>query len=165
MDLLMVRPNSGNIGWHRDAGFVANKTLSINTGIYLQDMSPELGLLWVWPGSHRREAWTVENNVCPDAVPVWVNAGSAVLFDAALWHSGDHNATPDRQRFAIYPYFGKYFIKRMDAHFTPPLPAELLRTQDPLKRQLLGLGLRNGVPSYHGDDPSYNERGEAGIDF
>jgi hypothetical protein len=21
------------------------------------------------------------------------------------------------------------------------------------------------APSYHGDDPSYNERGEAGIDF
>jgi hypothetical protein len=55
--------------------------------------------------------------------------------------------------------------QRMDAHFTQPLPAELAQTTDPMKRQLLGLGLRDGVPSYHGDDPSYNARGEAGIDF
>src|SRR5215207_7565757 len=36
MDLLFVRAGQGNVGWHRDVTFVCNKTLSINTGIYLQ---------------------------------------------------------------------------------------------------------------------------------
>jgi ectoine hydroxylase-related dioxygenase (phytanoyl-CoA dioxygenase family) len=165
LDLLLVRPKSGNTGWHRDVTFVSNKTLSINTGIYLQDMSPEMGLLYVWPGSHRRDDWKVENNTCPEGIPVQAKAGTAVLFDAALWHTGEKNSSPDRNRLAIFPYFGKYFVKRMDNYFTQPLPAELLYTKDPMKRQLLGLGLRDGVPSYHGDDPGYNKRGEAGMDF
>jgi ectoine hydroxylase-related dioxygenase (phytanoyl-CoA dioxygenase family) len=165
LDLLLVRPQSGNIGWHRDVSFVCNKTLSINTGIYLQDMTPEMGLLYVWPGSHRREEWRVIDNVCPDRVAVQVQTGSAVLFDAGLWHSGDRNASASRNRMALFPYFGKYFVKRMDAYFTQPLPAELAQTPDPLKRQLLGLGLQAGAPNYHGDDPGYNRRGEPGIDF
>jgi hypothetical protein len=65
----------------------------------------------------------------------------------------------------VFPYFGRYWVKRMDEHFTQPLPADLLLTDDPMKRQLLGLGLRPGVASYHGDDESYNRRGEAGLDF
>jgi hypothetical protein len=53
----------------------------------------------------------------------------------------------------------------MDGHYTQALPADLLTTTDPMTRQILGLGLRPGVPSYHGDDESYNRRGEPGIDF
>src|SRR5262249_19518798 len=37
IDLLLVRPGQGGIGWHRDVTFICNKTLSINTGIYLTD--------------------------------------------------------------------------------------------------------------------------------
>ena len=62
--------------------------------------------------------------------------------------------------------FGRYWIKRMDNYFTQPLPADLLHTADPMKRQLLGLELRPGVASYHGDSEEYNRsRGEPGIDF
>ncbi len=53
----------------------------------------------------------------------------------------------------------------MDNFFTQPLPADLLHTDDPMKRQLLGLGLRAGVVSYHGGDENINRRGEPGIDF
>ena len=165
LDLLLVRPMCGNAGWHRDVTFMCNKTLSINTGIYLQDLTSEMGLLHVWPGSHRREDWHVVNNTCPDGIPVQAKAGTAILFDAALWHSGGKNSSPDRNRLSIFPYFGKYFIKRMDNYFTQPLPAELARTADPMKRQLLGLGLREGVPSYHGDNEGYNRRGDLGLDF
>ncbi len=156
---------SGSVGWHRDVTFLCNKTLSINTGIYLQDMTPEMGLLYVWPGSHRREDWHVVNNTCPYGIPVQAMVGTAIWFDAALWHTGDKNSSPDRNRLAIFPYLGKYFIKRMDNYFTQPLPAELAQTADPIERQLLELGLREGVPSYHGDNEGYNRRGELGMDF
>jgi ectoine hydroxylase-related dioxygenase (phytanoyl-CoA dioxygenase family) len=166
LDLLLVRPGQGEVGWHRDVTFVCNKTLSINTGIYLQDMTAETGTLRVVPGSHRWEEKPERprEDPLPGEVRVPVPAGSAVFFDAALWHTGDRNRSPV-DRLALFPYFGRYWIKRMDNYFIQPLPANLLFTTDPMKRQLLGLELRPGVPSYHGDDESYNRRGEAGIDF
>lgn len=162
LDLLMTRPQNGGVGWHRDVNFVCNKTLSINSGVYLQDMTAEFGPLRVVPGSHRWEENPSQN---PDGVlEVPTCAGDAVLFDAGLWHAGNlNNSTQDR--LGLFAYFGKYWIKRMDNFFTQPLPQSLAQTREPLQRQLLGLGLREGVASYHGDDESYNRRGEAGIDF
>jgi ectoine hydroxylase-related dioxygenase (phytanoyl-CoA dioxygenase family) len=166
IDLLLVRPGKGGIGWHRDVTFVCNKTLSINTGIYLADMTAEMGPLRVVPGSHRWEEGPSPANGDPMSgeVRVPVPAGSAVFFDAAIWHTGDRNRSPVN-RLGLFAYFGHYFIKRMDNYFTQALPADLLATTDPMTRQLLGLGLRPGVPSYHGDDERYNRRGEPGIDF
>ncbi len=164
IDLLRTRAHAGAIGWHRDVNFVCNKTLSINTGIYLQDMTDEVGPLRVVPRSHRWEEFPQGNGPFEGEIAVPVQAGDAVLFDACLWHTGSPNRS-DKPRLGLFAFFGKYFIKRMDNHFTQPLPAALLHSQEPLQRQLLGLGLRHGVPSYHGDDESYNRRGEAGIDF
>jgi ectoine hydroxylase-related dioxygenase (phytanoyl-CoA dioxygenase family) len=167
LDLLLVRPGSGGVGWHRDVTFVCSKTLSINTGIYLQEMTEAAGPLRVVPGSHRWEQRPDQprGDSLPEEVRLPVSAGDAVFFDAALWHTGDRNRS-SANRLALFPYFGRYWVKRMDNFFTQPLPADLLATRDPMKRQLLGLGLRPGVPSYHGDDERYNrERGEAGIDF
>ena len=162
LDLLMTRPQNGGVGWHRDVNFVCNKTLSINSGMYLQDMTPEAGPLRVVPGSHRWEENPSQN---PDGVlEVPVRAGDAVLFDAGLWHAGNLNNS-SQDRLGLFAYFGKYWVKRMDNFFTQPLPQILAQTRDPLQRQLLGLGLREGVKSYHGDNESYNRRGEAGIDF
>src|SRR3989442_486075 len=104
------------------------------------------------------------SDTLPGEVQVPVPAGTAVFFDAALWHTGDRNRSAT-DRLALFPYFGRYFIKRMDNFFTQPLPADLLATTDPMKRQLLGLGLRAGVPSYPGDDETYNRRGEPGMRF
>jgi ectoine hydroxylase-related dioxygenase (phytanoyl-CoA dioxygenase family) len=166
LDLLLVRSGQIGIGWHRDVTFVCNKTLSMNTGIYLQEMTEEIGPLRVVPGSHRWEDGPTDAKAdpMPGEVRVQVAAGAAVFFDAALWHTGGPNRS-GRDRLALFPYFGRYFVKRMDNYFTQPLPADLLASPDPLIRQLLGLGLRPGVPSYHGDDEGYNRRGEAGIDF
>jgi len=93
-----------------------------------------------------------------------VKAGDAVFFDAGLWHTGSRNSSPDF-RLGLFAYFGRYWIKRMDNYFTQPLPAALQQTTDPLKRQLLGMELQEGLSSYHGDDENYNRRDEEGIDF
>ncbi|GEM_PF-1781408 len=166
IDLLVVRPGHGEVGWHRDVTFACNKTLSLNTGIYLSDMTEEMGPLRVLPGSHRCDDPPKERGADPlqGEVRVHVPAGTAVFFDAALWHTGDRN-TSAKDRMGLFAYFGKYWIKRMDNFFTQQLPADLLSTEDPIKRQLLGLELRPGVASYHGDNESYNRRGEPGIDF
>ncbi len=167
LDLLFTRPANRSTPWHADVVFSCNKTLSMNTGIYLQDLNPEIGQLGVVPGSHRWQrvpSGEEMNGTPPGALWLSPRAGSAVFFDAALWHTGGLNRT-DRIRTGVFAYFGHYFMKRMDAHFTQPLPAELAQSDDPFVRQLLGLGLRPDVMNYNGDDPGYNRRGEAGIDF
>jgi len=166
MDLLFTPPGKGAVAWHRDVEFTCNKTLSMNTGIYLDDMNDDNGPLRVVPGSHRTGQPPAKSGAAePREVIVPVNAGDAVFFDAGLLHSGSPNRSP-RRRIALFPYFGRYFVKRMDGYFTQPLPDDLLNERDPLVRQLLGLSLTPGALNYHGDSEGYNRsRGEAGIDF
>jgi ectoine hydroxylase-related dioxygenase (phytanoyl-CoA dioxygenase family) len=125
--------------------------------IYLQDMTPETGPLLVVPGSHRwrREPSAEEEQAeIEGEIPVAVDAGTAVVFNAQLWHSGGRNES-DRPRRAVFPYFGHYWIKRMDEFYRRPLPDYVLEHDDPLVRQLFGLGL--ATASVHGgyDDESY----------
>jgi hypothetical protein len=79
LDLLYTRAGKGEIGWHRDVGFVCSKTLSMNTGIYLQDMTEEMGPLRVVPGSHRREEPPSPGASLPDEKIVTAPAGAAVF--------------------------------------------------------------------------------------
>ncbi len=74
-------------------------------------------------------------------------AAVAGSFNAQLWHSGGRNDT-DRPRRAIFPYFGHYWIKRMDEFNRRPLPGYIVKHEDPLVRQLFGLGI--AVASAHG---------------
>ena len=166
MDLLATAPGKGGIGWHRDVTFVCNKTISMNTGLYLQDLDEQVGLLKVVPGTHRSEHVPTPdaNGVCDGEVVVRAKAGQAIFFDAALWHTGGGNRST-ANRLSVFAYFGRYWVKRMNAHFTQPLPADLAQSTNPMTRQLLGLRLRDGIANYHGDDESYNLRGEPGIDY
>ena len=75
------------------------------------------------------------------------HAGGAVLFNAQLWHFGGRNDT-DQPRRAIFPYFGHYWIKRMDEFYRRPLPEYIVAHDDPLVRQLFGRGI--AVASVHG---------------
>ena len=120
----------------------------------------------VVPGSHRWEhsPYRPEADSLPGEILLPVPAGAAVFHEAGLWHTaGPNRSTVDC--WAVFPFFGRYWIKRMDSFFTQPFPQDLLGTKDPMTRQLLGLELRMGVPSYHGDNEGYNLRGDAGIDF
>ena len=166
MDLLFTPPGKGAVAWHRDVEFTCNKTLSMNTAIYLDDMNENNGPLRIVPGSHRTDQPPAKSGtVEPREVIVPVSAGDAVFFDAGLLHSGSPNRSA-RRRLALFPYFGRYFVKRMDGYFSQPLPDDLLNERDPLIRQLLGLGLTDGAMNYHGDSEGYNRsRGEAGVDF
>ena len=165
MDLLLIGPGHDRRRWHRDVSFVCEKPLSVNAGIYLYDMTPQMGPLRIVPGSHRREDGPPEGvDPLDGQIEVPVSAGDVVVFDAGIWHSSGVNRTT-QNRLVLFPYFGRYWIKRMDNYFTQPLPADLLHTTDPMKRQLLGLELRPGVTSYAGDTEEYNRRGEPGVDF
>jgi len=157
-DALDTKPNSGlERNWHTDVQFWSDTTLTANVAIYLQDMTPDEGPLLVIPGSHRRGRGPRDDErlaKSAEEVPVSVAAGSAVVFDAQLWHSGGRNASP-RPRRVIFPYFGHYWIKRMDEFYRTPLPDYILEHEDPVVQQLFGRRLR-GQSVYGGyDENSY----------
>jgi len=137
-----IPPGGGKArDWHCDFHFDVEAPLVVNVGIYLQDMVDACGPLYVVPGSHRRarepDATEVEASL-PDEVKVDVPAGGAVVFHGRLWHTGSNNAS-GRPRRAIFPYFGQAWIKRMDDFYQRPLPDEIVRTEEPALRRLLGL--------------------------
>ncbi|CAL4869697.1 hypothetical protein MMA231_03989 (plasmid) [Asticcacaulis sp. MM231] len=165
LDLRIVGPGVGRVDWHRDTSFVCDRTLAVNCAIYLQDTSERLGPLQIVPESHRSEAEpSAPDETLAGGVTLPGPAGSVVIHDAATWHTASPNRTGDRCWMA-FPFFGKFWIKRMDHYFTQPLPAALTQSHDPVIRQLVGVELQPGVRSFLGDSAEYNLRGEVGIDF
>jgi ectoine hydroxylase-related dioxygenase (phytanoyl-CoA dioxygenase family) len=139
--------------WHADFRERVPATLCVNCGIYLQDMTPEVGQLHVVPGSHRwsrgpkadEEGRPLEGEFALD-----LDAGDCVVFDAQLWHTGSRNDS-DRARRAVFAYFGRSWMKRMDAFYETPLPASVTKGDaDPVLRQLFGI--ESPFPSVHGAD-------------
>jgi ectoine hydroxylase-related dioxygenase (phytanoyl-CoA dioxygenase family) len=157
-DSLDTPPRSGrDRNWHADIAFWTDSVLTANVAIYLQDMTAETGPLLVIPGSHERQRQPTKDEQFSELegeLPVELEAGSAVIFNAQIWHSGGRNDS-DRPRRAIFPYFGHYWIKRMDEFYKRPLPQYILDNDDPLVRQLFGLGLT--IESVHGvyDETTY----------
>ena len=110
LDLLRQGPHSnvGERGWHRDFSFPADRPLSINTILFVDDITMEKGPTRVVPGSHRREARPSKSQksaVLEDEVAVPCPAGSAIFINSAIWHSGGRNTT-DGLRRGIYLYYG-----------------------------------------------------------
>lgn len=152
-DALETRPGMGAFrSWHADFDFFSDPLVTANSAIYLQDMVPERGPLLVIPGSHRwgRQPTAEESGQAhPDEVLVEVPAGTGAIFDAQLWHSGGRNESGQPRR-ALFPYFGHYWIKRMDDFYKTPLPHYILESDDPAVRQLFGFELAPDAPSPHG---------------
>ena len=146
-------PRSGtHRNWHADMSFWSDAPLTVNVGIYLQDMTPEMGPLALLPGSHRWRRSPAEEEAAVEYAGEFearVPAGTAVMFDARLWHSAGRNES-ERHRRALFPYFGHFWMKRAAELYPrelPPLPEYITERPDPLTRQLFGLGLREGVVS------------------
>jgi ectoine hydroxylase-related dioxygenase (phytanoyl-CoA dioxygenase family) len=168
LDLLRVRAGQPGTYWHRDAGWVCDRSLAVSVAMYLQSTGDgdDVGPLRVVPGSHRqREA--PPDPAAPDiagAVSLPVAAGTAIIHAATLWHTASDNRS-SLDCWGLFPIFGPYWIKRRDSGHGYALPADLLATADPMKRQLLGLELRSSVQSYLGPEDEYRRRGDPGIDF
>jgi ectoine hydroxylase-related dioxygenase (phytanoyl-CoA dioxygenase family) len=164
-DLLRVHAGADEEFWHRDVERVFDEMVSLSCAIYLQDTPRDAGALMVVPGSHRWKA--VPSAGCDGfrdkAVSIPVKAGSAIIHDSGLWHSASPNAAA-ADCWALFPIFGPYWIKRRGQH-SLRLPADLLQADNPLVRQLLGLALQPGTPTYLGDSETYERRGDEGIDF
>jgi ectoine hydroxylase-related dioxygenase (phytanoyl-CoA dioxygenase family) len=138
--------------WHVDLPFFTHPTcLSVIAAVYLDDMVDELGPLYVIPGSHawRRVPEPSEAGEEQESeIAVRVPAGTGVVFDTQLWHTGTRN-TSAKPRRALFLHYAHYWMKRLDEFHRGPLPETVAKNTDPLVRQLFGLEL--SAPSVWGD--------------
>lgn len=126
-------------GWHRDFVFPGDPPLSINTILYLDDMTEERGPTYVVPGTHRgTELPPKERANLPleGEVAALASAGDAVFINSAIWHSGARNRS-DGPRRGIYLYYGYWWLKHYDPDHQRPW--QCLENASPQRLQLLGV--------------------------
>jgi hypothetical protein len=153
-DLLRQGPRSEarERHWHRDFSFPGERPLSINTILYLDDMTEEVGPTHVLPGSHRGEALPPReraNEPLPGEVPVHARAGDAAFINSAIWHSGGRNRSEGLRR-GIYLYYGYWWLKRYESGEALPWQA----FENAGEQRLRLLGVRMPDRDIHMYDPS-----------
>ena len=106
-----VLPGAGHQSLHADWSRAARPGAyeACNSMWMLDDFTAENGATRVVPGSHRwgklpAEALADPAQPHPDEILVTGRAGSVVVFNAHLWHSGRNNGT-GRRRHAVHAFF------------------------------------------------------------
>jgi hypothetical protein len=140
-DLLRQGPKSQFLdrAWHRDFSFPGDRPLSINTILFLDDITPEKGPTRVVPGSHRGEALPSKEEAhlpLEGEAAVQAPAGSAIFINSAIWHSGGRNDS-DGLRRGIYLYYGYWWLKRYESDHA--LPWQAFEGASAQRLRLLGL--------------------------
>ncbi len=97
-------PGHGHQGFHRDGQDQAGQV--VNSAWLLDGFTADNGPTRVVPGSHRwdkqpHEVMADTSAAHPDQIEIIADAGSVVVFDGALWHSGTTNRS-DRIRRVIH---------------------------------------------------------------
>ncbi len=150
---LIVRPpsppgtdrNFKGEGWHRDGGQSSwemtepHPRLLLKVAYLLSDQSePGRGNTMVLPGSNRLIGPPAQSPDEPHpygAIEICGKPGDAFLFEQRTWHAVGPNYS-DITRKTLFMGYGFRWVRAMD-YFTPD--ANLLaRTDDPIRRQLLG---------------------------
>jgi|SRR5215510_11245976 len=163
-----IRLHSGEAAqaWHTDDGFypVARphpQPLAVSVIWAIEDFTAENGATEVIPGSHR---WGTEHPGMHELerVAAVMPAGSALVFDAALWHRGGSNRSPGT-RLAISPQYCQPYLRPQESQLLI-VPPEAARACTPRMRAMLGysihppfLGQIDGMHPLRTVDPGYRE--------
>ncbi len=121
--------------WHRDLPYqhyVSSSPLAINAILCVDEFTKLNGASYVVPGSHLRGAFPSAQFIRENAVQVEAPAGSMIIMDCMLFHSGGYNASTHPRR-AINQVFSIPHIKQQIS-----IPSELsdLELSDAQKRLL-----------------------------
>jgi len=140
--------------WHQDGGRQnvdlesPRPRLSVKVAFFLTDVpTADHGALRVVPGSHRADTLPTDREP-PDATPLLVEAGTAVLFDRRLWHARGDNRAAATRKALFYGYTYRWIRPRDALAIAPDVLAQL----SPVRRQLLGAS--TGVSGYWLPEPA-----------
>ncbi|MEM7209382.1 MAG: phytanoyl-CoA dioxygenase family protein [Pseudomonadota bacterium] len=113
-----------------------NHPLVVNVIWMLDDFTELNGATRVVPGSHRYNSFAPDGERHHNEVLVTGRKGSAMIFDAGLWHGGSNNMSGE-SRWALALGYARWFVKpAFDyVHNTPP---ELFGQLSERQQRLLG---------------------------
>ena len=84
--------------------------MALNVVWCLVDFTPENGTTRLWPGSHLSCEVPDPDLDAGETVRIEAPAGSAIVWDAALWHQGGINRS-DRPRWSVIAYYLRPWLK------------------------------------------------------
>ena len=143
-------PHTARLGWHQDSGRLnldiessPRPRISLKVGFFLTDTKqPDRGNFHVIPGSHLTNALSMPDDDAtehPDAIPLLVGPGDAVIFDRRLWHSGGRNFSAVTRKVLFYGYSYRWLKPRDDMTV-----AHYMDRSDSIRQQLLGASPNGG---------------------
>ena len=118
--------------------------MAINVAWAVVDFSAENGATLVWPGTHKSCRIPDPDADYPGSHQATVPAGTAIVWDAALWHASGINRS-NHDRHSILAFFHRWWVKGMidNARVIPQSVQDRLL---PEMRKLLGL--EETIPEY-----------------
>jgi len=141
----VINPPHGQLynqgSFHRDLPyqhFVSSHPLAINALFCLDDFTAENGATYVIPASHKQESFPSDAAISATQVQVSEPAGSYIILDCMLYHSGGVNRTGRPRRAVNHIYSVPIIRPQID------LPSILGDdyTRDAEVRRLLGYDVR-----------------------
>jgi len=103
--------------WHRDLPyqhFISSRPLAINALFCVDDFTFENGATFVLPASHKSERFPSKNYVDKNAVQVEAKAGSFILLDCMLFHTGAYNNSSSKRRAVNHVYTIPFFKQQIN---------------------------------------------------
>jgi ectoine hydroxylase-related dioxygenase (phytanoyl-CoA dioxygenase family) len=125
---------------HIDSNLPGNNYCLIANVIWmLDDFTLENGATRVVPGSHKWITYPSNGEIHPDEVRIVGSKGSALIFDANLWHGGAENMT-NGSRWAVALGYSRWFIKP-SFDFMKNTPVEIFDRLTDSQKEILGFKL------------------------
>lgn len=145
-DALTLFPGQGRYPWdyHTDlmdligVSFPPNQIPGVNVLYYFDRVREENGATWVVPGSHLTLADQPDPDVmAPLSVPLEVDPGDGVVFDARIWHCAGTNGSAAPRTLVKTLFTAPWHRPQMD--FTRSVPEDVLARLGPRARRYLNV--------------------------
>jgi ectoine hydroxylase-related dioxygenase (phytanoyl-CoA dioxygenase family) len=143
MQSIRLHPGEKSQAWHTDDAFYFVQRphplpLAVSVIWAIEEFTEQNGATEVIPGSHR---WGMEHPDHQDyeSVPAEMPAGSAIVFDAALWHRGGTNHSRGT-RLAISPQYCQPWLRPQESQLLI-VPPDAARSCTERLRTMLGYSI------------------------
>lgn len=163
---IRLHPGEQAQKWHTDDAFYHTPrphphTLAVTVIWAIEDFTADNGATELIPGSQRWADDHPDDRRAP-AIAAVMPAGSALVFDAALWHRGGHNRSAGT-RLAISPQYCQPYLRPQESQLLI-VPPDAARACSPRLRAMLGysihppfIGQVDGMHPLRLVDPEYRE--------
>jgi ectoine hydroxylase-related dioxygenase (phytanoyl-CoA dioxygenase family) len=152
---------AAHTGWHRDWPPYRHPEyiLKAKAFYFLDDQTEDMGCFTLVPGSHKRDAYPPKDQYRGDTLEEMPGlkkmvgpAGSVLIWDVTLWHTGTANTSDKDRRLLIYGY-QPFWVKKWGSTTPPQTIIDWADT--PQRRQLMGIHAVHGRAAWDRKDVDY----------